>query len=254
VGLISDALELKLNPRSEEKMIKQRFERLVTLILMPLAWRLSATRVGSTMAQFAETEADSAWQYLMALQASDNADLRKILFKNFLEELDHADRFRTLANRFPGSLHRGTMERRVLVVTEEDVLAFLAYAHLSELHVAGRFEAYATASLEPEIAQVFREIVEEEGEHHTQTWHELIRLAGSEAKAKRFVQRAKRQKLKETWIRFGHKIGDTTNQTLLALLYLIFAPLFAQLCQRRMVRPDGEVAGSLALPERRAEA
>ena len=224
----------------------------VTAVLMPVAWRLSRRRVGNTLHRFAEVEADSAWQYLNALELADDTILRRKLFDNFVEELEHAERFRQLAAKHGSGRHRPQpLERTRLAGRPADIPAFLAYTYLSELSVARRFGTYARSSTIPEVRAVYESIVLQEQGHHQGAWQDLLRLTGSGEDVRRLVRKAKLTRGREAWLRFGRRLGGLFSVVWLSACYVVFAPLLFLYCRRRLGAPTAPTRDDEAMAHRR---
>jgi rubrerythrin len=201
------------------------------------SWKASDERLAASLARFADVEADSAWQMLRALEASPDRELRAKLFENALEEMHHAEMFRTLAHQY-APYPPSTRDRRQEVFTEERGLPwFAAYHFVSENDVSEHFSAYADAApRESDLRRTFLAIRGDEEEHRAVARAELSRLAGSEARAAALIRRVKAQRLYEAWKRLGARTANLLSSLLLNVVYVLTVPLLTWGARRHLRR------------------
>ena len=211
-------------------MMKTKIIRIVT----PLTLR-SKRRVCQLLRRFAITEADSAWQLIQALNRIDDDELKARLFHNAMEELHHAELFGGLADQFsdhpPSAV---VLPRRHLFAESPSPAAFEAYHYVGELDVFEQFEAYARAAPLGPIRDTFLAIRADESGHQLIAREALVRLAGSNAKAKRLVRSVRRQRLWDSLKRGANAIGDAVSVLLLTGIFSLFGPFVTFMCRRRL--------------------
>lgn len=204
--------------------------------LTRLSWGASPRRLAAGMNRFAQVEADSAWQLLQALSATDSVPLRARLFRNALEETQHAALFLGVARRHaPTALPLANARRRQLYTPSRGLAAFSAYLYVSEGDVYDQFFSYAAAASDESVRQTFLAIRGDEGDHESHAWRELVEVAGSVPRARALARRARLRRLYEAWLRFGKSLGALPSRLILTALYLVAAPLATWSC-RRLIR------------------
>lgn len=213
----------------------QLFDRLITRALLPIAWTLSRGRASRMLSTFADTEADSAWQYMMAIDAAGDTATRTMLFERMLEEQLHAAAFTAGAHQLAtGTDHPRQLERIALVDRPGGMPYFMAMVYLAERDVARRFETYAGAVTNADVSNVFRQIMHDEACHFDAAWHSLANLAGSPSDARRMVWRARAAVAYDAWKRSGRHIGNVIGSVIVGLVYIVVGPILALV---RLVSP-----------------
>ena len=173
--------------------------------------------------EFSDVEADSAWQYMQAIQFADNPQLRLTLFNNVLEERNHADIFFQLHQTFKTANVSGNSKRRQpLINSVEEISDFLAVVHVGESSVHEKFVRYANKAQNKKISEAFQRISEDEEGHGSETLDHLKIITGDNKKAGRKVAKAKIKQHIETFGRHSTKIGDVIFSSLLALVFFAF--------------------------------
>lgn len=201
----------------------------LTRLLLPIAWSRGPDHPARTLKRFGDTESDSGWQYLQALQHTDDPGLKRMLFSNVMEEFRHADYFYGAAHQLARErLHSAAQARTPLVQAPKDLPYFLAYAHECERSVHEQFDAYAGACSLPEVADVFRRICSDEEDHEAQAHAFLCEQVGSAGVARRLVWKAKATRLYEAWMRGSQRMGDVMFGVMLSAVFFAFGPLLAR--------------------------
>ena len=209
--------------------------KIVIRVLTPLSWRASNNRQSKSLNRFSQTEADSAWQMLQALDAVEDPHFQGELFNNALEEVHHAALFHDLARAYSDfPLPLDSPRRQQLFDPEADFALFEAYHFVGELDVYEEFWSYAGAAPVERVRETFLQIRGDEEEHQKLAYRELIKLAGSEAGARKLIRRVRRTRAWEAWVRFGKGIGDVMSSIVLSGIYVLAAPFFSVLCRRRL--------------------
>jgi rubrerythrin len=209
----------------------------ITRLVLPIVWGRSSDHAARTLKRFGDTESDSGWQYLQAIEHTDDDALKRMLFSNVLEEYRHSDYFYGAAHQLASSrLHSPPCARTRLVKAPSDMAYFLAYAHECEHSIHGQFDAFASACHLPAVSDVFRRICADEEDHEAQAHDFLLQAVGGEkSRARNMVFKAKRARLYEAWMRGSQRMGDVTFGTLLSIVFFAFGPLVAS--RRRAAEP-----------------
>jgi rubrerythrin len=203
--------------------------KLAVRALLPRAWGQDHHRAAVSLKRFGDVEADSAWQYHQALSCSKDTELKRMLFANMLEELDHADRFYGVAHNLSTQRLRTPDEQRLQLIEREDDLAFfLAYTHLSEKEIHGQFDNYAKVCGIKEVANIFHGIQDDEAGHESEARRFLVQVAGSDSAANGLIRRARLRRFKEAWLRASQSIGQVMFFVILSSVFMLFGALGRQ--------------------------
>ena len=201
----------------------------ITRLVLPVVWARSNDHAARTLKRFGDTESDSGWQYLQAIEHTDDDQLKRMLFSNVLEEYRHSDYFYHAAHQLATQRLRSTPTARTrLVQDSKDIAYFLAYAHECEHSIHGQFNAFASACRQPAVSDVFHRICADEEDHKVQAYDFLTKAVdGSTNRARWMVFRAKSARFYESWMRGSQRIGDITFGMILSVVFFIFGPLLA---------------------------
>ncbi len=173
--------------------------------------------------QYSEIEADSAWQYLQAIDYTSDKAIKQTLFKNVLEERNHADIFARLSELIATEkVSLIAKKRKQLISQPEELSDFLAYVHYGEAHVHQKFLNYANTCRDERISKAFRKISDDEEDHEAEIFSHLIEVVGSEKEAIKKVKKAKFKQFFEAWTRQSEKIGNVIFGTLLSIVFWLF--------------------------------
>ncbi len=220
--------------------MKMYLRRFAIRTLIPIVWRVSKDRAPATLQRFATTEADSAWQFLNALQADVDDELRNELFNNALEEVHHASEFERMSVECATSLvHKSKPERTALWDPRKPFAHFLAYVYVGESDVYQQFSAYSSAIKEAMTGQknrrtFFDEAKEDEDGHLTLAKRALFKEFGSRRLAEREILKIRIRRAYQTWLRTSKKIGEFSTTLILGLIYFLAGPIFFLPCRRRL--------------------
>jgi len=216
------------------------FRRLAIRTMIPLVWRISKNRAPRTLQRFATTEADSAWQFLYALDAAEDIELRKELFNNALEEVHHASEFERMSIECSTTLvHKTKPERSAIYDPKKPFAHFLAYVYVGESDVYQQFSAYSAAVREAltgerKARNFFDEAKEDEDGHLNLAKRALIKEFGSRRLAEKEVLKIRFKRGYETWLRGSKKIGEFSTSIILMFIYFVTSPFFFVTCRRRL--------------------
>ncbi len=209
--------------------------KLAIRTMLPVSWAFSKTRVSRSLLRFAEVEADSAWQFLRAMEILEEPHQRAAMFHDALEEMEHAAGFHSLARAYaerPLPLCRD--RREALLHTPEDLGEFLAYIYEGEREVYGEFEDYCLAIRREDIRAWLQHIREDEAGHQDTALATLVEVLGGEDKLKRLIRQIRWRRQKESLVRLSTWIGNLFSGLLLGTIFLVSGPVFWWACRRRL--------------------
>tara|TARA_B100000575_G_scaffold258685_1_gene230456 strand:+ start:2694 stop:3461 length:768 start_codon:yes stop_codon:yes gene_type:complete len=225
-------------------------------------WRLPG-KVPSKLAGFSHTEFGSALDMLAAVLETPRREMRARYFRHALDELKHAAMFRRRSLAYAGERvkrtqamlddsnfirEHGINDADSLFSKSEEV-EFLAFVWIAERRAAQQFDVYADLLKNDEDTQdMFAEIAKDERFHISYSRYELDRYEakGKAEEVKDAVDRIRRRRFLEAWLRFSVVLGDFMSNLWLGILYvLVIAPssVLAKLTEKRsrgFVRPDDE--------------
>ena len=212
--------------------------KLLIRTVFPLNWSLRPKRIAQGLQRFGNTESDSAWQILYALDVIDDPKVRCMVLQHAFEEVHHGVEFPRVAKPYvPRLPYKYLPERNPLFQRDKgaDGLAdFLAYAHVGEMDVFDQFDSYAAGIGSCDAQSVFREAKLDEDGHVGLTWDLLVVVTGSEKKARRKVLEARAKRIWEVWLRLGKSMGEIPLHVILSSLYLVFGLICVIPMRRRL--------------------
>lgn len=225
------------------------FRRAAIRVLLPPLWRPSPDRMADRLASFAAIEADSAWQFLHALDAVADPERRVDLFNNALEEVHHAALFERAARAYATRPPAVAPDERVPIYDPaQGLLPFLAYAYVGEKDVLDQFEAYHAAVGPGAAREAFQSAMGDEADHVELAMALLRELFGSEAAIRAQVRRIRRRRAWESWLRFSKRLGEFSTGLLLSVVYFAFGPLGVLSARGRMNRARRSPATRRPIP------
>lgn len=212
-------------------------ERLRIRILVALAWR-SRPRLLTTLRNFSETEADSAWHLLRAAELSSDPAEKADLFGQVLEEMRHAEEFAKLHKDLGGGRMKPVKpERRPLVETPEDLWRFHVFCQIGEGAAATRFKNIHDALRDPELRplkKVLRQILRDEAQHV----HGAAELAKASAVPPRTLRKeagnVRARRAWQAWMRSGRHVTNAFGTLVLAVVYPIVGVLGRATARKRL--------------------
>ena len=189
--------------------------------LTPMFWRRGGPHLARALRRFSEVEADSGWQALQFLYASDSAVLRARLFEVALEEVAHARMFRAVArlvHEFPAE--ETILTRRESLYSERaGIAAALADLQVNETAVYKEFEDYARATDDQRVIEIFASIREDES-HHGKCADSLLAEVLPDARARRSALR--RARLRRAWRNYNVAAKAFSGGVMCLLLWISF--------------------------------
>ena len=217
--------------------------RVAIRVVLPISWALSPQRVSQSLLRFAQVEADSAWQFLQAMNVLQRPQQVAAMFHDALEEMEHAAGFHSLARSYAARPLPLCRDRREALLEDTEGLGrFLTYIYEGEREVYEEFEDYARAVGRQDIRAWLQHIREDEEGHQDTALSTLIEVLGGEDQLSQLVRATRWRRTKESLARLSHRLGDLFSGVLLGVIYLFAAPLLGRACQRRIqARPQSAV-------------
>jgi rubrerythrin len=221
-------------------------------------WR-EPVRALATLLSFANTEEDGGRDILAAAERTNSAELRAHLRRHAEDELRHAALFRAAAATLRArgvqapehTQHRYDLRRAGRdeldphgflashLYDERGEVAYVAFLHVAESRAAEHFGAHAsaTATLEPELARLFDEVLRDEKYHvaYTARCLEQWRRAGRAREVEAALRRARSSRAAIAWKQLGLRSAAGFGTGVLYVTYwALFTPfaLLARLSSR----------------------
>lgn len=224
-------------------------ERLKVRIMVRLTWKRSRASLLTSLRNFSETEADSAWHLLRAAEMSTDPAEKSELFGQVLEEMHHAAEFHRMYKELGGGHFVPLrLERKTLVSAPSDLWKFFIYCSVGEHVAATRFKNIHDAIDDGPLKDVLRGILRDEAQH-VHSADELARgtevsLAARQAETRRI----KARRLWEAWLRSGRFITDGVATALLAVVYYLVGALGSRAARTRLAGGQAADAAASGLP------
>lgn len=229
--------------------------------LIRFAWPvlLREDQMGELLARFSATEADSAWQFLRAVEALDSPQRKAQMFETCIEEMHHAALFARLARtRVVKMQSQDTLQRTVVLSDPAKLPGFLAYAHVSEDDINRDFAVLAQVSKDPEVKAAFDAIQADESLHEEGAEHLLDEVIASGSSKGWTVTAAYLRRVKANLQTLAGRVGDALAAVILGAAYLVLGWTVAGGCRARLDRAArsataGSAGGTARAPARSME-
>ncbi len=217
----------------------------VDTVLKPLhRWVWSdAHRCAHKLLRFAETEADGGRDIAQAAERTGDPLLRRLSLRHAMDELRHADMFRTRGRVMLATLPRQVAgaeanwfapgERGLddLHVDREKDDTLLAFLHLSERAAAMRFAVYREVlTKDRETREVFESILRDEAFHMNYTRKQLERVSPRRHGLRLWTARLHR--VWKVYLRFAAAFASVMGAVILTVQYFVVLPVFAWAAKR----------------------
>jgi hypothetical protein len=218
--------------------------RILIRILTPIVWRVSKARKLDALQDFSDTELDSGWQCLLAMEAIQDPKVKAKLFQHSLEEFFHAEMFASLLASLSSAPRKRHAFAREMLLRGRDpdaFLAFLVQVYVGETEINRDFLTYAKAHIDAPIRSLFLRIQDDEEAHEEDSWNLLVRFAeGKLWKLRWYLLRAH---VIRAWRRYKSVMQSFGNMMLwlnLSTIYFVFGSLFFLPLRRRLYLEDDE--------------
>ncbi|HEY3820064.1 MAG TPA: ferritin-like domain-containing protein [Polyangiaceae bacterium] len=217
----------------------------VDTVLKPIhRWVWSdAHRCAHKLLRFAETEADGGRDIARAAELTGDGLLRRLYLRHAMDELRHAEMFRTRGRIMLAALPRQVAggeanwlapgERGLddLDVDRERDDTLLAFLHLSERAAAMRFAVYREVlTKDRETREVFESILRDEAFHMNYTRKQLERVSPRRHGLRLWTARLHR--IWKVYLRFAAAFASVMGAVILTVQYFIVLPVFAWAAKR----------------------
>ena len=237
-----------------------RPRHLVIRWLLPRTWKLDENQKTRVLLEFAQTELDSAWQSVYALQRVKQPKLRALLFMHAFEELFHSDLFSQMAKRKSRAIPVFPLTRRepLLPLDVPDLKAsteFFAFLAIGESEIQRDFGEYERAIPDPDVRALFGKIRRDEEYHAKDSSEALSRLT---AEAGLPLGRIRLRHLGAlAWKRYVSlmgKVGTVPMTLLLFVAWALFAVIFRGQARERLRAREGRELALLLTQQRAFDA
>lgn len=232
--------------------------RVLIRFLTPIVWRVSKARKLDALQEFSDTELDSGWQCLLAMDAVQDPKVKADLFQHCLEEFFHAEMFFSLLVSLSDAPRKRPAFAREMLLRSQDpdaFLAFLVQVYVGETEINRDFQAYGESGIEEPIRALFCRIKGDEEAHEEDSWKLLVRLAGNKFwKLRWYLFRAHALR---AWRRYKgamQTIGNLVLYLNLSAIYFLLGSLFFLPLRRRLHLESSEQLDILRIQLGQAEA
>ena len=215
-----------------------RFRHALIRYATPTIWRLSSQRKLAALQEFANTELDSGWQSMYAMQFMPDPEVRGALFRHAMEEFYHSDCFLGLVQSYADApLNTAVFSRQAIwnAADKDSILDFLVKVHVGEKEINEDFVEYARADLDVEIRRLFSLIKEDEEGHEDSSYKMLLQAAGGDRfqlKRRMWMQSVSNgYKRYKAW---AQAMGEVSMGILLSGIYFLTGPFFTLSFRSRM--------------------
>ena len=206
-------------------------------------------RAAHKLLRFAETEADGGRDIARAAELTGDGVLRRLYIRHAIDELRHADLFRTRGRAMLAELPRqdaaseanwfapGERGLDDLTVEREKDDTLLAFLHLSERAAALRFALYREVlTHDLQTREVFEGILRDEAFHMNYTRKQLERVSRRHGWR---LWTARLHRLWKVYLRFATAFASVMGAIILTVQYFLILPVFA-LAAKRSARREAK--------------
>lgn len=218
-----------------ESPLMQLLENIKIGILAHVIWKLFPRELDRSIARFSETEADTVWQLIHGIEKVHSGKQRAEVFYQILEEDFHAEEFQRVYRGNTGKpLERVEGERRFLYRKEDPVWKLFAYCFVGEKDATERFSAIERMLPPSALKEVLRSIIRDETGHVVKAEALMKELGASKTQIQLEKFKIRFQRLYESWIRIGKRIGFIPSEIILSTVYFFFGFLLKKSAKQRM--------------------
>ncbi len=208
--------------------------------VLPFSWKLSEAQRTRVLQEFAQTELDSAWQSIYALERVDDPKLRGLLFMHAFEELFHSDLFSNLARTLSRSIPVQPLTRREPLLTldhgdRKAAVEFFAFLAIGESEIQRDFALYEGAIPDEKVRALFGKIRRDE-EHHAEDSAVALRQLTQEEGLSLFKVRLRHlgALAYKRYVSVMGKFGMIPMTGFLFVAYALFGGIFAGQARERL--------------------
>lgn len=216
-----------------------RLRHLVIRLVTPLVWRWSEKRKLAALQEFSDTELDSGWQSLYAIERIDDPQAKAELFQHTLEEFYHAEMFSHLLHSYSNApLNRPAFAREAILAPKGDraaLLEFLTQVYVGEAEINRDFVVYAGARVDAPIRELFGRIKKDEEGHEEVSWNLMLRYCEQDVwRLRRVLLRKRLAHFWKRYVKASQFFGNTVLSAQLTLVYFLLGGFFFIPLRRRM--------------------
>lgn len=224
-----------------------RARHLLIRLLTPLVWSASEKRKLAALQEFSDTELDSGWQSLHALERVEDPRAKAVLFLHALEEFRHADMFAALLGSYSRApLNHPVFARKAMLAdaaSRDGLLEFLAQVYVGESEINRDFVAYSRSGVDAPIRELFTRIKKDEEGPEEVGWDLMRRCGDRSAGELRWLVFKKRAA--HAWRRYANatqSVGNLWLSVLLGVVYALVGPFaFLPLRARLALDPRSQL-------------
>ncbi len=210
------------------------FDTIKVSILVNFGWRLLPGKFREAIRRFEATEEDSSWHLLRGAMHTDNSVHRAELFEQALEEISHAEEFRSFFLAHTGERIRRLQEEKRVLFQKNETWKLFAFCLIGENDAAVRFEKIAANQYSPGLDRLLKRILADEKGHQKKAELLLSGAGLAPDTVHRETRRIRLVRFRDAWLRSGRQIADLVSSVLLAFVYFVFSGPFALVARRRL--------------------
>lgn len=217
-----------------------RPRHLLIRLALPFAWRSGKSQQARILLEFADTELDSAWQSLYALERVSDQRLRGLLFEHAFEELFHSDLFLMEALSKAPVLPSRAVSRRVPLLdltrsARRRAVEFFAFLAIGESEIQYDFGVYERAIPDDGVRALFRSIRRDEECHARDSGSALRDLARAGGVSLGWLRLRHLGALAyKRYIQVMTRFGALPMTAVLCVSYAVFGGPFARQARARL--------------------
>jgi hypothetical protein len=216
-----------------------RIRHLLIKAFTPLIWRISERRKLAALQEFSDTELDSGWQSLYALERVEDPKAKAELFQHSLEEFYHADVFSRLLSSYANAPQNRPAFARTAILPggneREAMLEFLVQVYVGETEINQDFAVYSRTGVDEPIREVFARIKKDEEGHEEVSWDLMLRYAeGDSARLRWLILRKRFAHAWQRYVNFTQAVGNLMLWINLTAIYLFVGGFFFLTLRNRL--------------------
>tara|TARA_R110002072_G_scaffold276051_1_gene437377 strand:- start:106079 stop:106771 length:693 start_codon:yes stop_codon:yes gene_type:complete len=204
-------------------------ERAFIFLTVKIIWKYRPI-FHKALRRFQAVEADGVWHLQRSLDQVEDKKTRFKLFLHLLEEESHADSFAKMYEKMADEKFvKLLFERRPIGSPVDPLWKSIAFVHIGEEHATDRFQYISKFHNDPYFKKNIDSIVEDEMGHVDLTDNLLLEVGASREDIDNEYKSIAQNRWKESFFRLLSFIYEKFANTILSILYYIFAPfLFLQ--------------------------
>lgn len=151
-------------------------------LITPLAWKLLPSLKVKALKKFSLIEMDSGYQLLSSMDFIKDQRYRKHFFAQSIEEFQHGQMFKKLAESYSISVKEPQLTRENILTSDSkrSVIDFYTYLYVGEKYINQQFKWYTSKYLGKSLIKVFRNIAEDEQSHENDSYQILEEISSQQ--------------------------------------------------------------------------